>query len=104
MRDERKNLADLLRKAAMQSISEDDFWSEFNAFAHRIDPRFFDLAFESATHYWGNFHARNLLLIPVRPDTGQVEQVKKRIEPYSRWPGGGMGSKNLGDEAERHLI
>ena len=37
------------------------------------------MAYESAVHYWGNFHARNLLFIRVAPDPGALEQGQNEL-------------------------
>jgi hypothetical protein len=75
MVEERKQLAVLLRRAAAQSIPEDEFWAEFNALSDRLKGPVVEVALESATHYWGNFHARSIFfLIPVKPNRGQLEQ------------------------------
>jgi hypothetical protein len=37
------------------------------------------LAFESATHYWGNFHVRNLLFIRVKPNRHQLLQGQDEL-------------------------
>ena len=37
------------------------------------------MAHETATHYWGNFHSRNILLIPVKPDKYQVMQGQNEL-------------------------
>lgn len=42
------------------------------------DP-FAGIAHETVTHYWGNFHAGNLLLIPVKPNVYQVTHGKEAL-------------------------
>lgn len=76
--DVRRKLAALLRSAASQAVSEDDFWDQFNGLANLGQPAA-ALAFESATHYWGNFHQRNLFLIRVKPDPNQVSQGQDEL-------------------------
>ena len=80
MVEERKQLAALLRRAAAQTIPEDEFWAEFNALSLRLKEPVVEVALESATHYWGNFHARSIFfLIPVRPDRGMFEQGRDEL-------------------------
>jgi hypothetical protein len=75
MVNERKQLAVLLRKAAAQTISESEFWTEFKTLAPRLKGPVVEVALESATHYWGNFHKRSIFfLIPLKPKRGQLAQ------------------------------
>ena len=76
---ERERLAVLLRKAAALTITESEFWPELKTFSERVKEPIVEVASESATHYWGNFHQRNILLIPVKPDNGQLEQGRNRL-------------------------
>jgi hypothetical protein len=48
-------------------------WDQFKIGGNLADP-IAGSAHESAVHYWGNFHEKNLLLIPVKPDRYQVRQ------------------------------
>jgi len=80
MLEERKQLAALLRRAAAQTIPEYDFWAQFNALSQRIKEPVVEVALESATHYWGNFHERSIFfLIPLKPKRGQLEQGKNEL-------------------------
>ena len=78
--EDRNKLVSILRRAARQAISEDEFWAEFNALSARADEPAVDLALESATHYWGNFHSRNILLIPVKPNRWELEQGRDELQ------------------------
>ena len=66
--------ASLLRAAAARGVSEDDFWKQFDALIDPFADPFAGVAYETATHYWGNFHAKNILMIPVTPNRHQVAQ------------------------------
>jgi hypothetical protein len=73
-------LAALLRRAAAQTIPESEFWAEFNVLSERIKDPVVEVALESATHYWGNFHQRSIFfLIPLKPKRGQLEQGKNEL-------------------------
>jgi hypothetical protein len=78
-RDVQEKLAALLRAAAAQSVSEKDFWAQFKALADPVREPVAGFAYESATHYWGNFHARNLFLIRVKPDRYQLLQGQNEL-------------------------
>ena len=78
-RDTQTKLAALLRRAAAQTVSEDEFWSQFKVLVDPFTDPFAGMAHETATHYWGNFHSRNLLLIPVKPNVYQVAQGKEAL-------------------------
>jgi len=78
--EDRKNLAALLRRAAAQTIPEKDFWAAFKALSERVKEPVVDLAFESAGHYWGNFHGRSIFfLIPLQPNRGQLIQGRNEL-------------------------
>jgi hypothetical protein len=78
--DDRNKLAALLRRAAEQSISETGFWAEFNVLSERIKEPVVEVALESATHYWGNFHPKSILfLIPVEPSGEQLQQGRNEL-------------------------
>ena len=78
--EDRSKLAALLRKAASQTILENDFWKEFNALSGRVNEPIVEIALETATHYWGNFHQRSIFfLIPVRPNPGQLGQGRNEL-------------------------
>ena len=74
-----KQFSALLRAAATQQIAEDDFWNQFNSLVDPENDDIAGLALESATHYWGNFHQRNLLFIPAKPDAGQLQQGRDEL-------------------------
>lgn len=78
-KDNRMKLAALLRSAAAQTISEHDFWKRFDDLVRGADDRLAGIVFETATHFWGNFHQRNIFLIPTKPDKGQVLQGKNEL-------------------------
>jgi len=73
-KDTQIKLATLLRAAAAKTVSEDNFWMQFNSLADPLHDPFGGVAYETATHYWGNYHSKNILLIPVKPDPYQVMQ------------------------------
>ncbi len=78
--DIRTKLAALLRAAAAREIPEDDFWQQFSALAKPFEEPAAGVAFETATHYWGNFHERNILFIPAKPDKYQVIQGQNELK------------------------
>lgn len=71
--------AELLRAAANQTISESDFWNTFDQLQFSKKDPTANLAYDVAVHYWGNFHARNLLFAPVKPDKYQLEQGRGKL-------------------------
>ncbi len=75
-----KKFAELLRAAASQTIPEAVFWTQFNSLYDAVRGDAAGLAMESATHYWGNFHARNVLLMEVKPDRNQLEQGRNELK------------------------
>jgi hypothetical protein len=77
--DLQKKLAVLLRAAVAQSIPEKDFWEQFKNLVNPVHEPVAALAYDSATHYWGNFHDRNLLFIPVKPDRYQLQQGQNEL-------------------------
>jgi hypothetical protein len=78
--DVQNRFAALLRAAAAQAIPEKDFWVEFESLVDPVREPVAGLAFESATHYWGNFHDRNLFFIRVKPDQYQVQQGQDELK------------------------
>ncbi len=77
--DAQHELAILLRRAADGQLSEDAFWLEFRARSQAISKPLVEIALESATHFWGNFHERSLFLFRVRPDPGQLEEDRNQL-------------------------
>jgi hypothetical protein len=77
--DTQKKLAALLRGAARLTVAEEDFWAQFKRLVDPVAEPVAGLAFESATHYWGNFHQRNLFLIRVKPDRHQLLQGQNEL-------------------------
>ncbi|HEX3738439.1 MAG TPA: hypothetical protein VHV29_01820 [Terriglobales bacterium] len=77
--DTQKKLAALLRGAATQTVTEKDFWAQFTGLVDPVTEPVAGLAYESATHYWGNFHQRNLFLIRVKPDRHQLLQGQNEL-------------------------
>lgn len=77
--DTRKKLASLLRAAATQTVPEKDFWAQFKRLVNPVREPVAGLAYESAVHYWGNFHQRNLFLIRVKPDRHQLLQGQNEL-------------------------
>jgi hypothetical protein len=74
-----KKCAALLRAAATQTVAEKDFWAQFKVLVDPVGEPIAGLAYESATHYWGNFHQRNLFLVPVKPDRHQLLQGQNEL-------------------------
>ena len=77
--DDRNRVAALLRRAAGQTIPETEFWAEVRALSERVNEPVLEIALESATHYWGNFHTRSIFLIPTKPNRGQLEQGRNEL-------------------------
>ncbi len=77
--DDRNKLADLLRRAAAQTIPETEFWVEVKPLFERVEGPVLNVAWESAIHYWGNFHARNIFWIPKKPDRWQLENGRNEL-------------------------
>ena len=75
----KKHFADLLRAAGSQAISESDFWDKFNGLESPANDPIAKVAYETAIHFWGNFHERNLLLMRSEPDRHQVQQGKEQL-------------------------
>jgi hypothetical protein len=70
----RKEIVETLRQAADGTIPEQLFWEKFKSWRRsESDPRFMT-AWYHADEYWGNFHARNIFLIPVKPNKYQLKQ------------------------------
>jgi len=74
-----KKLAALLRAAATQTVPEKDFWAQFKSLVDPVREPVAGLAYESAIHYWGNFHQRNLFLNRVKPDRHQLLQGQEEL-------------------------
>lgn len=74
-----ERLAALLRAAAARGVSERDFWDQFRPLASAVGPPLAGIINETATHYWGNFHSRNILFIPVKPDVYQLMQGQDEL-------------------------
>lgn len=77
--DVQKQFSALLRAAAGQRVTEAEFWAQFNALVDPDNDDVAAMALESATHYWGNFHHRNLLLIRLKPDPYQVQHGQDEL-------------------------
>ncbi len=84
----RKDLVELLRAVISQSIPEADFWKRFDLLANRSSDAWTALVHEVATHYWGNFHSRNLLGMKVKPDPYQVQQGQEELNLIADGLGG----------------
>ena len=74
-----KELAALLRAAASQTVSETDFWDQLKWLSDPASDPIAALAYETATHYWGNFHEVNLLGFRCKPDPHQVQQGRDEL-------------------------
>lgn len=77
--EQKKTMVRLLREAASRTIEEGVFWDQFKPLVGDLSDSTAGLAYESAVHYWGNFHERNLLFIPVKPDRYQVQQGQNEL-------------------------
>lgn len=77
--EQKKIMARLLREAASRTIEENLFWDQFKPIAGDLSDPIAGSAYESAVHYWGNFHARNLFFIPVKPNHYQVVQGQNEL-------------------------
>ncbi len=75
----KQKLATLLRAAATQTVPEREFWAQFKTLVDPAGEPVAGLAYESATHYWGNFHERNVFLIRVKPDRYQLVQGQNEL-------------------------
>jgi hypothetical protein len=78
-KDTRTKFAALLRAAATRTVPEEDFWEQFKALADPFGDPIAGIAHETATHYWGNFHSKNILFISVKPDKYQVMQGQNEL-------------------------
>ena len=90
-KDTRTKFAALLRSASDCTVSEEDFWKRFEALADPFDDPIAGIAPETATHYWGNFHSKNILFIPVKPNPYQISQGQEALNLIaegleSGWP------------------
>jgi hypothetical protein len=104
MVEDHSKLAALLRRAASQTIPEDEFWTEFNALSERLKDPVVEVALESATHYWGNFHKRSIFLFPLKPNRGQLEQGRNELNLIAYGLEAGWELPEFGEEIEGHLI
>jgi len=93
--DTNKELAELLRAAARQTVAEPDFWDRFKTLADPSRDPVAAVAHETATHYWGNFHSRNLLLMKVKPDRYQVQQGQEELGLIAEGLEGGWSVSEL---------
>src|SRR5258705_3118833 len=75
----KKDFADLLRAAASQTLSESEFWEKLKSLETPADDPIARIAYETAAHFWGNLHERNLLLMRSKPDRHQVRQGKEQL-------------------------
>jgi hypothetical protein len=66
-------------RAVRASISEGEFWKKFKSLEVPADDPMAKIAYENATHFWGHFHERNLLLMRSKPDRYQVQQGKEQL-------------------------
>ena len=77
---DRVTLAELLRKAASQSIAEGQFWSEMQRMTERVDEPIVKLAAGSATGYWQLFQPKKkFLLLSMKPDPAEVRQARDEL-------------------------
>jgi len=77
--EQKRTMARLLREAASRTIEENLFWDQFKPLVGDFSDPVAGAAYESALHYWGNFHAKNLLFIPAKPDRYQVQQGQNEL-------------------------
>jgi hypothetical protein len=76
---DRIEFAELFRRTAQGAIPEEEFWSKLSHLSERVDKQILELAQESAIHYWGNFHQRNILFICTKPNRGQLVQGQNEL-------------------------
>ena len=93
--DTHKELAELLRAAACQMVSESDFWNRFERLADPSNDPIAAVAHETATHYWGNFHSRNLLMMKTKPDRYQMQQGQEELNLLAEGLEGGWSVSEL---------
>jgi hypothetical protein len=75
----RMEIASTLRRAAEAAILEDEFWRRFRDWTNKgEDPRVM-IAWEQADHYWSNFHRKNIFLVRLKPDDGQLQQGREAL-------------------------
>ncbi len=77
--DVQRKLANLLRAAATQTVPEGDFWTEFKRLVDPVHEPVAGIAYETATHYWGNFHSRNIFFVRVKPDVHQLRHGQDQL-------------------------
>jgi hypothetical protein len=77
--EQKKLMAKLLREAALRTIEEKLFWEQFKPVVGDFSDPIAGLAYESAVHYWGNFHMRKLLLMRVSPNRYQLQQGQDEL-------------------------
>jgi hypothetical protein len=87
----RAEIADTLRRAANGTIPEEEFWQRFDRWSATFDDARILITREQAEHYWGNFHARNIFFIRVKPDEGQLRQGREALNLLAQafeedWP------------------
>ncbi len=93
--DIKKELAELLRAAARQTVSETDFWDRFKKVADPSTDSIAAVAHETATHYWGNFHSKNLLMMKTKPDPYQLQQGQEELNLIAEGLEGGWSVFDL---------
>jgi hypothetical protein len=89
--DSRTRAVRLFLAVADGTVSEADFWPEMDRLFQELDDPIVALAREEAHHYWGNFHARNILLVPTKPKPAFVAQGRELFRTLARaleehWP------------------
>jgi|SRR5271155_447957 len=89
--DSRIRAIRLFLAVADGTVSEVDFWPEMDRLFHELDDPIVALAREEAHHYWGNFHARNILLVRTKPKPAFVAQGREMFRTFARaleehWP------------------
>jgi hypothetical protein len=93
------DFANLLRAAASQAISETEFWEKLKNLEAPADDPMAKIAYEGATHFWGNFHERNLLFMRSKPDRYTLQQGREQLNLIAE----ALDGDWLTEELERKL-
>lgn len=76
----RLEIANILRRAAHNTVPEQEFWQRFRDWSVNIKDGRIMIAWEQAEHYWNNFHQRNIFLFRVKPDAGQLYVGREALQ------------------------
>ena len=71
----------MLRAAASQTTTEEQFWDDAESILTRVDEPIVKLAMNSATSYWQLFHCKKkFFLVATRPDPAEVRQARDELK------------------------